>query len=254
MKLTPIAICTAMVAVAAFGAAQAAPTTINFDGAVNTDITNAYAGLTFQAPLSGTGPVRTWAAPGADTAGNVLGLSGQNNFYAFNQSTGAIDIIFDTAVSSVSIRAAFIQASDNFLGWVGRPFMSIYNSATINAANRLGIDYWDIPTDACLNSGGLFCQSGFDTLEYTSASADIKAIRLTGEYFQPGSSAGPSRLALFDTLTYDVAGAGGGGGGTIPEPTSAALTALALGGLALTRRRRAPKPVAGTTPWVTPNP
>lgn len=252
MKLTTLVLCTAAAAAAAIGPTQAAPTTINFDGAVNTDITSAYAGLTFLAPLPGTGPVRTWATPGADTLGNVLGLSGQNNFFAFNQSTGAIDIIFDTAVSFVSIRAAFIQASDNFLGLVGRPFMSIYNSATISSANRLGIDYWDIPTDACLNSGGLFCQSGFDTLEYTSASADIKAIRLTGEYFQPGPSAGPSRLAVFDTLTYDVGG--GGGGGTIPEPTSAALAALALGGLALTRRRRAPKPAAGTTPWATPSP
>ena len=251
MKLTTLVLCTAMAAAAAIGPAQAAPTTINFDGAVNTDITNAYAGLTFLAPLAGTGPVRTWAAPGADTPGNVLGLSGQNNFYAFNQSTGAIDIIFDTAVSYVSIRAAFIQASDSFLGWVGRPFMSVYNSATISSTNRLGIDYWDIPTDACLNSGGLFCQSNFDTLEFTSASADIKAVRLSGEFFQPSATVGPSRLAIFDTLSHD---AGGGGGGRIPEPTSAALAALALGGLALTRRRRAPKAVAGPTAWAAPSP
>lgn len=249
MKLTTLVLCTAMAAAAAIGPAQAAPTTINFDGAVNTDITNAYAGLTFLAPLAGTGPVRTWAAPGADTPGNVLGLSGQNNFYAFNQSTGAIDIIFDTAVSYVSIRSAFIQASDSFLGWVGRPFMSVYHSATISSANRLGIDFWDIPTDACLNSGGLFCQSNFDTLEFTSASADIKAVRLSGEFFQP--SAGPSRLAIFDTLRFDV---GSGGGGRVPEPASAALAALALAGLALTRRRRAPKAEAGSTPWARPSP
>ena len=248
MKLTTLALTVAVGATLGLPSAQAAPTTIGFDSD-SLDITHAYAGLTILAPLAGTGPVRTYQVSWADTPGNVLGLSGQNNFYAFNQSTGAIDVIFDTAVSFVSIRAAFIQASDNFLGISGRPFMSAYSSATISAANRLGIDYWNIPTDPCLNSGGLFCRSDFDTLEFTSASANIRAIRLTGEYFQPGPGTGPSRLAVFDTLSYDVGGGGGGGGGTVPEPTSAALTALALTGLALTRRRRAPKAVAGPEAW-----
>src|SRR3954451_9414526 len=48
-----------------------APITIDFDGPVSTDITNAYAGLTFNAPLAGTGPVRTYASTLADTPGNL---------------------------------------------------------------------------------------------------------------------------------------------------------------------------------------
>jgi hypothetical protein len=223
-----------LVAGLACAGAKATPTTLDFDGAASADITNAYAGLTFSAPFPGTGPVRTWASTAADTPGNVLGLSGQNNFYAFNQSTGAIDILFSAAVSFVSIQAAFVQASDQFLGWVGRPFMSVYNSTTISAATRLGVDYWDIASDACLNSGGSFCTSGYDTLSFTSASADIKAIRLTGEYFTPSATVGLSRLAIFDTLTYD-----GANDSTVPEPTSALLTAAALLGLALTRRKSA---------------
>lgn len=215
-------------------AAQAAPVTVNFDGPVDSDITNDYAGLTFVAPGPGTGPVRTWAAPGADTPGNVLGLSsGVNNDYAFNQAEGkAIDIVFGTAVSMVSIRAAFVQASDFFLGLNGMlPFMAVYNSSVISASNRIGLVSWDINGDACLNSGGVFCQSGYDTLQFNSLAGDIRAIRLTGAApSTPGSSL---RRAIFDTLTYDA-----GGGSTVPEPTSLALCALGLAVAAWGSRRK----------------
>ncbi len=233
MNLKPLALASLLAAAAAFTAALAAPTTINFDGAVQTDITNAYAGLSFSAPLGGTVPVRTWTSPVADTGNNVLGLSGQNNFYAFNQSNGAIDIIFDTAVSFVSIRAAFVVATDAFLGIGGTPFMAVYNSATISAANRIGLEQWDIAGDACLT--GNFCFSGFDSLAFTSGAADIKAIRLSGS-LAPGG--GVSRQAIFDTLTYDRVGGGGGGGGTVPEPSSLLLAGLAGAGLLVSRRRR----------------
>ncbi len=228
MKLATLAIVSALAA----PAAQAAIVTLNFDGAVNTDITSAYAGLTFKAPGVGA-PVRTWASPGADTPGNVLGLSGQNNFYALNQQeSSAIDIMFGTAVSSVSIRAAFVQASDFFLNLTGMlPFMAVYNSDVISAANRIGLETWNIAGDACLNSNGLFCQSAYDTLDFTSLSSNIKAIRISG--FAPPTAGVPLRRSIFDTLSY------GSQGGTVPEPTSAALVALALGGLAMARRRKA---------------
>lgn len=215
--------------------AQAAPVTVNFDGAVDTDITNDFAGLTFVAPGSGS-PVRTWATTGADTPGNVLGLSGQNNFYALNQTDGtAIDILFATAVTSVSIRAAFIQASDQFLGFgltEMLPFMAVYNSHTIAAVNRIGTDTWNIPTDTCLTSGGALCQSAYDTLAFTSLSPDILAIRITGF---AGTAGAPLRRSIFDTLTFDQ-----GGGGTVPEPASIVLVGLALLGLRSVRQRRNP--------------
>jgi hypothetical protein len=125
---------------------SASPITIDFDGPESTDITNAYPGLTFLAPLAGTGPVRTYSAPSfADTPTNLLGLSGFPNFFAFNQSDGAIDIVFDDPVQSVSIRSAFSIATDFFLGIGGLPFMAVYNSATINAANRIGLESGTCP-------------------------------------------------------------------------------------------------------------
>lgn len=217
--------------------AQAAPVTLNFDGAVNTDISNAFAGLTFVAPGSGS-PVRTWAFSGADTPGNVLGLTGTNNF-ALNQTDGtAIDILFATGVTSVSIRAAFVQASDGYLGFgltQMLPFMAVYNSHSILPGNRIGLDTWNIPSDSCLTSGGLFCQSAYDTLNFTSSSADIMAIRITGF---AGTAGAPLRRSIFDTLTYDQ---GNGGGGTVPEPASIALVGLALVALRSVRQRQAPK-------------
>jgi len=179
-------------------ATSAAPITINFDGAVSTDITHAFAGLTFNAPLAGTGPVRTYASSLADTPGNLLGLSGQTNFFGFNQFNGAIDIVFDNPVSFVSIRSRFSIGTDAFLGIGGLPFMGVYNSATISAANRIGLVEWNLPGDPCL--AGNFCVSAYDTLGFASASANIKAIRITGSLSTAG---GVSRLALFDTLTYD---------------------------------------------------
>jgi hypothetical protein len=204
--------------------ASAAPITINFDDPVSTDITSAYAGLTFNAPLAGTGPVRTYASTAADTPGNLLGLSGSPNFFAFNQSDGAIDIVFDDAVSFVSIQSRFVIATDAFLGIGGLPFMAVYNSSTISAANRIGLVEWNNPGDTCL--AGNFCFSEYDTLDFTSNAADIKAIRLTGSLSAAG---GPSRRAMFDTLTYDVA--------ATPAPEPASLTLLLTGGVLAGVRR-----------------
>lgn len=217
----------AAAAMLAAGAAHAQLTTINFDGAVQTNITNAYPGLTFNAPLGGTGPVRTWAAPNAQTPGNVLGLSGQNNFYVFNQTNGAIDIVFDTPVNFVSIASAFVVSTELYSSSTGNPFMAAYNSTTVSSATRIGLDQWDRPADAC-NTSTTFCVSGWDTLSFTSAANDIKTIRLTG--FAP-SAGTAARYAMFDTLTYGIA--------PVPEPSTLLLSSIGALGLWLRRRRAA---------------
>jgi PEP-CTERM motif len=224
MKLSTLALATLL----ASGAAQAQLTTINFDGALQTDITHAYAGLTFSAPLGGTGPVRTWAAPNAHTPGNVLGLSGQNNFYVFNQTNGAIDIVFDVPVNHVDLRAAFVVSTELYSSSTGNPFMAVYNSTTISAANRIGLEQWDIAGDAC-NTATSFCVSGWDNLSFTSTASDIKAIRLTGFAPTAGTAA---RYAMFDTLSYGVTS-------SVPEPSSLLMSAVGALGLWLRRRRAA---------------
>jgi hypothetical protein len=226
MKLTTIALASLLAA----AGAQAQTTTINFDGAVQTDITHAYTGLTFNAPLAGSGPVRTWAAPNADTPGNVLGLSGQNNFYVFNQSNGAIDIVFDVPVGHVDLRSAFVVSTELYASSSGNPFMAVYNSTSVTAANRIGLDQWNIAGDAC-NTSTTFCVSGWDSLSFTSTANDIKTIRLSGFVPTAGTAA---RFAMFDTLSYAAA---------VPEPSSALLASL--GGMALLgwcRRRASAQP------------
>ncbi len=225
MKLSHLAGVALMASAAVTAHAQT--TTINFDGAVQTDITNAYAGLTFAAPLGGTGPVRTWAASNADTPGNVLGLSGQNNFYVFNQTTGAVDITFAAPVSFVSVRSAFVVSTELYTQSTGNPFMAAYNSTVVSAANRIGLDQWDVPADGC-NTSTTFCVSGWDTLSITSAAADIKTIRLTG--FAPVAGTA-SRYAMFDTLSYGAA--------PVPEPSTLLMSSLGAATLWLRRRRRA---------------
>jgi len=226
MKLNPLAMA-ALATLFATTAAQAQLTTINFDGAAQTNITNAYAGLTFNAPLGGTGPVRTWAAPNANTPGNVLGLSGQNNFYVFNQTNGAIDIVFDTPVNFVSIASAFVVSTELYTQSTGDPFMAVYNSTSVTAANRIGLDQWSIAGDSC-NTSTTFCVSGWDTLSFSSATNNIKTIRLTG--FAPTAGTA-SRYAMFDTLTYGIA--------PVPEPSTLLLSSVGAIGLWLRRRRTA---------------
>jgi len=217
MKLTTLALATALAAALIAPNAQAAATTLNFDGAVDSDISNDFAGVTFRPAVASTGPVRTWAVPGADTGSNVIGLA--STFLLSQTDSAAIDIIFDTAVSFVSVRALF---------------MSAYNSDVISAASRLGGDTWDVAGDACLVSSTL-CVSQWDTLQFSSLGDNIKAVRISGFGY-----AGTPRRAMFDTLSYE-AGTGGGGGGSVPEPGSAALAGLALAGLWASQRRKQPK-------------
>lgn len=196
---------------------------VDFDGSVSTDITHQYPGATFTAPFGGTGPVRTYAVSFADSGGNVVGLSGSPNFYAFNQSDGAVDIVLDVPVAFVSVKAKFVVATDAFLEIGGKPFMAAYNSTTLNASTRLGIVEWNLPGDPCLS--GNFCFSNWDTLAFSSTAADIKTIRLTGSLAPSG---GVSRRAIFDSFVAT----------SVPEPASYGLMLAGLGVLGAAARRR----------------
>lgn len=225
----------AMALSATLAPAQAALTTLDFDGTPVGDATHAFAGLTLRSGNPALGPVGTFSASFADTPGNVLGLAqGQT---LLNQHFGqAIDIGFATAVQQVSIRALFSTAIEVYArdALASLPFMAVYRSATPDAASRLAVVTYDA-ADPCLQATS-FCTSGWDTLEYVSGAADIQSIRLSA--FAPGGAV--LRLAAFDTLTYGTPGGGGGGdgGGTVPLPGTAPLAALALAGLAAVQRRR----------------
>ncbi len=222
---------------AACCSAQAGLTTLAFDGAVDSDIGSDHPGVTFNAGLPATGPVRTWDFLSAHTPGNVLGLA---TGYGLNQRFGdAIDVVFATPVQQVSVRALFYTGIElyNRDATASLPFMAVYSSPTATAASRLATVVFDGP-DPCLQSNTL-CISDWDTLDFLSSSANIQSIRLSAF-----ASTGVLRRAVFDTLSYGTPdGDGGGGGGgvkPVPAPGSATLAGLALAALALTLRRRQP--------------
>lgn len=226
----------ALLLAAACGTAQAGLTTVNFDGAVDTDIGTDHPGLSFNAGLAATGPVRTWAFSGADTPGNVLGLAGG---FLLNQADGqAIDVVFAAPVQQVSVRALFSTAIEIYArdATASLPFMAVYSTPVASAASRLATVMFDA-ADPCLQANS-FCTSGWDGLDYLSSSANIQSIRLSA--FAPGGAV--MRRAAFDTLVYGTPGGDGDGGGGNPvsAPGTAALAGLALAALSVTQRRRRP--------------
>lgn len=222
----------------AVSSAHATPTTIDFDTPVNMDITNAYAGLTItKIGSGGTGPVRTWLASDvanpilnitADSGSNILGLQNQAGLSAADST--AIKIVFDTAVSSVSIAAKFVQLNSNAFSSSGLPFLAAYSGDLAIAANFLASDVWNLAGDPCLTNN--LCQSQWDTLSLSFGTDSIKSIVLGGNL--PSTNDATLR-ALFDTLSYAAVGGGGGG---VPEPSSLMLAGLGGFGLWASRRRR----------------
>jgi hypothetical protein len=222
----------------AVSSAQAAVVTMNFDGSVDTDITNDYAGLTItKLGSGGTAPVRTWLASDvadpilnvtAQSGSNIIGLT--NNAGVSASQNTAIKIVFDTAVSAVSISAKFLQLNFNSFRSSGLPFLSAYSGDLAIPANFLSTDVWNLAGDPCLTNNG--CQSGWDTLSISTSGQNIKSIVLGGDLPNTNETA---FLALFDTLSYDT---GSGGGGSVPEPSSILLIGLALGALSRVRRHK----------------
>lgn len=117
------------------------------------------------------------------------------------QESTAIDIVFATPVTAVSIRARFTIATELYTAFSGSlPFMAVYNSNVISTANRIGLVTWDNPSDPCLTATSL-CNSSYQTLSFSSPTANIRAIRLSAFAPRPGS---PFRRAIFDSLTTAV--------------------------------------------------
>ena len=144
--------------------AQAAPIALNSDSAVETHMRNVYARMTFLTLDSGTGPVRTFDLPSsADTPDNSLGLT--TGGIALSYADGrAIDVLFDSPVNFVSIRARFFVDVGLHTPFAGSlPFLVAYNSDIMTSANRIGLGPRDIANDSCLLSDAL-CFGAYDAL------------------------------------------------------------------------------------------
>ena len=208
----------AVVAAGVLGVSQAASAeTINFDGVANgTDISNAYAGVTFSNPLGGGIFARSTSF--AASAGNVVSVF-ETGFPQFDARWGAVDVVFSTLQQTVSIDAAPV-APFEFLGFLSKlPFIDAFDAA----GNLLAADYYSgvLPDDVAE-------VGAYETLTVSSAAGNIAKVRFSSQ----APTGGPATYGLFDNLTFSVGtGGGGGGGGQDPQPVP--LPAAAWAGLAL---------------------
>ncbi|HYM34141.1 MAG TPA: PEP-CTERM sorting domain-containing protein [Steroidobacteraceae bacterium] len=214
-------------------AMQAYAVTIDFDhdtgGAAVADgtaINSLYAsvGVTFDNPL-GNASIFARSSTLNNSSPNVVSVF-QTGVPAFDARFGAVEAVFGSAQSFVSIDAAILRLPEGLGTPTNAPKLEIYDNtgAFITAIS------WNFGLNPQPDVGGF---AGWQTLSYTSASANIGKVRfLSG---QPGG--GPSNFGLFDNLTYN-AGSDGGGGTSVPEPATLALFGFGAIALGAARRRR----------------
>lgn len=205
-------------------------TSINFDNILpspNGSVINlAYLsdGVTFNNPL-GVSPdnqdspnifARKWLTNASPE--NVVSVFGMG-FAAFDVRWGAVEAVFTAPQRKVSIDAA-IQRFPGELGMpTNSPYMEVYDASN----TVLAVVQWNFGLIPQPWPDGI---TPFETLSFTSGSANIAKIRLASG--QPSNTT--SNYGLFDNLYFSPA---------VPEPSTYATFLLGFGltGLAAWRRK-----------------
>lgn len=186
---------------------------INFDNVADgTVVNNAYAGLTFSNPIGGD--IYARSAPGAETPNNVVSVLA-TGIPAYSAYYGAVDVMFATLQSTVSIDASPMLLPEGLGEILNRPFLQAFDASN----NLLGTVYY---AGALPGVGGI---GPYETLSFTSTD-NIAKVRFS---VQQGAG-GLNVYGFFDNLTYDT------GTGKVPEPGS--LFLLGAGLLSVTLRKK----------------
>jgi hypothetical protein len=192
---------------------------INFDNVADgTVINNTYSGVTFNNPL-GPADIYARSSSSAESPSNVVSVF-QTGVPAFDARFGAVEAIFGSAQSFVSIDAAILRLPEGLGDPTNFPKLEIYNAAGF--VTSVGWNFGLIPQPP---AGAI---TGYETLSYTSTANDITKVRFLSGL--PGGA--PSNFGYFDNFVYNQNGTP-----SIPEPASMALMSLGLGVLAWFRRR-----------------
>jgi hypothetical protein len=161
---------------------------INFDNTTNAKVINTFYtanGVTFSNPIGGNIYART-STPNASTP-NLVSVF-QTGVPAFNARYGAVDATFTTLQKSVSIDAAALLLPEALGTAQNRPFLEAYDNNGVFLGQALF--QGTLP-----GAGGI---SAFQTLTFTSATANIKKVRFSSQQLQPG----PPVYGLFDNLNF----------------------------------------------------